>query len=188
VRGSPDNRWSEVFAEFAIKIRQNLKLGIYDLVVPRYSTTTDDDVAVTQVVLMESVKSYFDYMVTTLCGIPQIRLDGSADDWEKLLNDARALGRFDLQWWTGELVSVLEQFVAATNDNVDEDFWRSIYKCQDESGGPYVNGWINVFFPYLHAKAPRRRKFDVSSQVDDARAPNHGASDIVGLTRFHGRS
>ena len=28
-------------------------------------------------------------------------------------------------------------------------FWKSFYKLQDMSGGPYVTGWINVFFPCI---------------------------------------
>ena len=31
----------------------------------------------------------------------------------------------------------------------DVAFWRSIYKLEEGSGGPYTTGWIAAFFPYL---------------------------------------
>ena len=49
---------------------------------------------------------------------------------------------------------VLEQFVSAADGTVDADFWNSLYKYRSESGGPYINGWINVFFPYLNSSDP----------------------------------
>lgn len=149
-RGSQANDWPRVFDEFSTRIRENLKFGVYDIVVPKYSTTTADDVAVTQIVLMDAVQSYFSILLQSLCGIPEIHLEGSASDWEKLLSDARALERFDVQWWTAELIPVLEQFVGAAHDDVDKNFWVSLYKYREGSGGPYVDGWINVFFPYLN--------------------------------------
>jgi hypothetical protein len=47
------------------------------------------------------------------------------------------------------LLPILDQLVAAADGRADRAFWRSIYKQNADSGGPYVTGWINVLFPYL---------------------------------------
>jgi hypothetical protein len=39
----------------------------------------------------------------------------------------------------------------------DEEFWHSIYKASDQSGGPYVTGWITAFFAYI--QTPDGAKF-----------------------------
>jgi hypothetical protein len=44
---------------------------------------------------------------------------------------------------------VLDQFVAAAQGSADREFWQSLYKVGGDSGGPYVTGFVNVFFPYI---------------------------------------
>src|SRR5258705_9132 len=80
---------------------------------------------------------------------------------------------------------------------VDRGFWRSIYKCSEQSGGPYVTGWINVLFPYLDAGAPfhgsRRRSpiernpYAYSWQQDvAAKIEIHDIDDIEDADPFGG--
>jgi hypothetical protein len=38
--------------------------------------------------------------------------------------------------------------IAAARGRVNSRFWRSIYKLDDSSGGPFVTGWILAFFRY----------------------------------------
>jgi hypothetical protein len=105
--------------------------------------------AAAQVVLLDATQSYFAYTLVTMCGIPQIVLEGEPDDWMMLVQRTQGLSRFYLEWWTATLVPILEKFVAASQGEVDERFWRSIYKLGGGSGGPYLSGWIIAFFPYL---------------------------------------
>jgi hypothetical protein len=95
------------------------------------------------------MKSYFDARIVTLCGIPSITLLGTADDWRAIRRRAEVLSEFDLGSWIAALLPVLDQFVAAADGHADRSFWRSIYKIDSQSGGPYISGWINVLFPYL---------------------------------------
>jgi hypothetical protein len=146
-RGSTENPWPEVFDEFTTQIREHLGPETHDLLLPAFSTTGPTERAATQVVLLGAVRSYFSYDFITMCGIPQIVLEGTADDWQVVADRTRELGRFDLQWWTEPLGAVLAEFLAAVQGKVRGDFWRSIYKLNDGSGGPYTTGWITSFFP-----------------------------------------
>jgi hypothetical protein len=102
---------------------------------------------------MAAMRHYFDYTMLTRCGIPRVTLLGSVADWTQIRRRAEVLEEFDLRWWVRALVPVLDQLVAAASGRPDRAFWRSFYKWEDSSGGPYVSGWINVFFPYIEAKA-----------------------------------
>jgi len=54
---------------------------------------------------MDAMKSYFAYELETLCGIPQIRLEGSADDWHDLRERTEYLRRYDLEWWCDQMIA-----------------------------------------------------------------------------------
>jgi hypothetical protein len=54
---------------------------------------------------------------------------------------------------------VLGHFVSASKGDPDPEFWADFYNLGGGSGGPYVTGAINAFFPYLidkHAKTNTR--------------------------------
>ena len=88
-------------------------------------------------------------MLHTLCGIPAITLEGTTEDWEALAERAEAFAEFGLEAWIDLLRPILRQFVRASKGDVDPAFWRSLYKYEDQSGGPVITGWILGFFPYL---------------------------------------
>ena len=148
VKGSPDNPWPEVFDEFSEQIRKHVGDKTHYLLTPEFSTTGPTEKAAAQVVLMDSFKEYFDYTVMTLCGIPEITLEGTVDDWKKLRDRALGLAQYQLDWWITALKPVLDQFVAAASGSVDREFWSNFYKMKGASGGPYITGWICTLFPY----------------------------------------
>jgi Domain of unknown function (DUF4419) len=150
VKGSPENPWQGVFAEFSEAIRGHIG-DAHGLVVADFSTTGPVERAASEVVLLDAMQAYFSYEVHTICGIPSITLEGTAEDWRKIAGRVREFSRFDLAWWVEPLQPVLEQFVAAAEGKVNRKFWDSIYKWQGPrgSGSPYVSGWVLKLFPYL---------------------------------------
>ncbi len=149
IKGSLENPWPEVFGEFSSQIREHVGIATHDLLVPSFSTTSAVERAAAEVVLMASMRSYFSYELQTACGIPQIALEGTMDDWELLAERTRRLGEFGLDLWTATLAPILNEFVAAARGHVNTQFWQSIYKLEGGSGGPFCTGWITAFFPYL---------------------------------------
>jgi hypothetical protein len=149
VKASPENPWAEVFDEFTARIREHLGDGTHDLLLPAFSTTGTVERAAAQVVLLDAVQSFFSYEFHTLCGIPQVVLEGTAGDWENLAARIRKLGAFGLTWWTEALAPILDEFIAAVRGKANVRFWQSIYKQDHGSGGPYTSGWVTAFFPYL---------------------------------------
>ena len=86
---------------------------------------------------------------STLCGIPAVTLEGTAEDWQELAERAGELARFDLEWWLAPLGPVLRELAAAARGQVRRPFWESVYKFDSYSGGSAVTGWIAAFFPYF---------------------------------------
>jgi hypothetical protein len=48
---------------------------------------------------MDAMKSFFEYSVSTMCGIPEITLEGTPEDWRKIEEKTKALAKYDLEWW-----------------------------------------------------------------------------------------
>ncbi|MFD7448342.1 DUF4419 domain-containing protein [Kitasatospora sp. NPDC059827] len=129
---------------------------LVELFQPSFSTTTPDDVSSVLVALMDVVSPYYEFLWITLCGIPRIRLEGTAEDWALL---ARKVGEL-AEWfeplgpWFDGLRPVLAELAAtAAGGPVDEEFWRSLYKWESESGGNFVSGWITAFFAHTQTEA-----------------------------------
>lgn len=148
-KGSENNDWPGTFAEFSKKIQENTGAELLDLVTGNFSTTSPIEKAAFQITLMDAMKSYFTYSVTSLCGIPEITLEGTVRDWEKVEAKTRELAQYDLEWWTSELMPILREFTTAAAGKPDSDFWQSMYKWEHKgSGDAYITGWILKFFPY----------------------------------------
>ena len=155
-RMGEQNDWTSSFGEFCDKIKENTNVDINKVIIDDTSVATQNSTIVSQICLMESMKAYFDYTMMTMCGIPNVSLLGSKEDWKKLKEKVDSLcklnenDRLKLDWWLKHLVPVIDKIVdTGLNRNVDTEFWKNFAKKDGGSGGPYFSGWINVFYPYL---------------------------------------
>jgi hypothetical protein len=148
IKGSPENPWGEVIDEFSARLREHIG-PTHDLFVPRFSTTGPTERIAAEIVLLNAMQNYFEYVLRTLCGIPAITLEGTAEDWQALAERAGAFAEFDLEWWLTPLQPILQEFIATARGEVRRPFWESIYKFGSFSGGAAITGWITAFFPYF---------------------------------------
>ena len=152
VKGSPDNDWEQALGAFSEEIRKNVGDKIHGLLTPDFSTTGPVEKAASQIVLMNTFKEYFEYLLRTLCGVPSITLEGTVEDWKKLREKTLSLSRFDFKWWTDAVKPILDEFVNASSGMVNKEFWQSMYKISHGSGGPYITGWMITLFPYIGSR------------------------------------
>lgn len=145
--------WEAIFPDFSQKIKENTHKEIMDLVVADFSTTGIMEKAAFEITLMDGMSKYFQYSMSILCGIPEITLEGTVEDWKDIKTRTEQLQQYQLEWWTNELLPVLDQFIQAVEDKNDSKFWASIYDKKFVSIGcasePYITGWILKFFPYI---------------------------------------
>lgn len=148
IKGDANNDWQGCFNEFSDKLAEHIGKK-RDLIVSNFTTTGPIERAASEIVLMDSMKSYFKYGMRTMCGIPTITLTGEVSDWENIKERVANLTEYDLEWWTKPLSETINHLVEAAKGNPDIMFFDSLYKERGGSGGPFANGWINTLFPYL---------------------------------------
>lgn len=155
MKGAPDNDWEGAFGEFSEKIKGHIGPKNHEMIVSDFSTTGAVERAASEVVLMDAMQSYFEYGMMTMCGIPDIELTGTVEDWEKLYHKVDGWvfdGAADLAWWTRPLRQILACFIAAAKGQIDREWWESFYKENAGRGSgavSKVSGWINWLFPYV---------------------------------------
>ena len=148
----PSLLWEEIFPQFTEQIRKEVGGHLVETLTCNFSTTTSLEKTVSEITIMETVKSYFEFItIMIVCGIPEITLEGTPQDWEKVLNKARGLKEYKLEWWISQLEPLLEEFVKASKGTINKEFWRNMFKCHSPKscGAPETfDGWIIKFFPY----------------------------------------
>jgi hypothetical protein len=148
----PDSPWEDLFPEFTRQIAEHAGQELVDLMTADFSTTTPATKIASEATLMYAMKAYFEFIVMRfLCGIPEITLLGTPEDWQKVLEKTRALAKYDLAWWTKELEPLLTEFVRASNGHVNRKFWQEMFKYHSPekyAADKIVDGWIVKFFPY----------------------------------------
>jgi len=179
VKGKPDNDWPGAFAEFSAQIAQHVGDARRRLVVADFSTTDPISRAASEIVLMDAMRAYFAYEVRTSCGIPEVTLLGTRDDWRDVQHRAQALGEFDAADWVGAVSDVLDHFVRAYAGDADPKFWQRLYKPRGGSGGPFVTGWINVLFPYLPSRETR-----ANTEPNKLALRREGSADVYNGPNF----
>lgn len=156
--GSPKSPWRLAFPVFTDSISKYVNSDLSSLYVQSFSTTTYMEKAAYEISLMDGVSGYFQYEMSTACGIPLIKIEGTKDDWLKIKDNLNGFRGYNIDDWIDALEPIIQEFVNASDDNINHTFWTNIYKRKDESGGPYITGWIIKFFPYLNAGENKVRK------------------------------
>jgi len=170
---NPQSRWEKIFPEFTKQIAEHTGSEIINLLSSDFSTTTPVEKVASEITIMEAMKTYFEYTVLyAACGIPEITLKGTTEDWQKILDRTKLLGKYDLTWWTSELEPVLEEFVKASKGKIDKEFWKGMFKYHTnfvQCGGPVttIDGWIVKFFPYNN----ERRRNNLTTLSGSANLP-----------------
>ena len=155
-KGSIKNDWTTVFPEFTEQIGEYTGKELLNTTLLNFSTTTSAEKIAFEITLMEAMNNYFIYVVHTRCGIPNIILKGKTSDWELILEKTKELSKYELNWWVDDLIPILEQFINASKNQIDLEFWNNIYKNRKiGSGSPYITGWITKFFPYLKDRSEK---------------------------------
>lgn len=147
-RGSPENAWDGVIRDLSLAIRKHLG-SRYDELISDFGTTGPVERTACEVALLDAFQPYFEYRVVCICGIPEITLEGTTDDWRRLRGKVEHLTAYDLDWWLPHVREVCDQFVRASEGDIDLPHWKDIYKQERAYGADNVNGWLVKLVPYL---------------------------------------
>jgi len=125
-----------------------------ELIMPNFSTTTDDDKSVASIVMMGTLQSYFDYVLRGGCGFPSVTLQGEKSDWEEILLKVQQLSKYGslATEWTRLLIPVIQYMIASftqpTSPHVKSFWLRACHAVGADGSGSGVrtlSGWITAF-------------------------------------------
>lgn len=150
--GDTNSKWEKVFPQFIAQMNAYVDSELINVLTSDFSTTTELERIVSQITIMETMKGYFGYEIDGRgCGIPSITLEGTVEDWQKVLVKTQYLSKYDLQWWTSELCPIIENIIDTKKGKFHRNFWMKMVKIhsKDEYGSPdIITGWISTFYPY----------------------------------------
>ncbi|KAL1949118.1 hypothetical protein VTO73DRAFT_10924 [Trametes versicolor] len=117
-------------------------------ILPDFTTTTIKDSTVCSVLMMSTLKAYFEYYMDITCGIPTVTLEGTKADWERIVKRLERLYELgdEPSAWAIMLYPILRRFVSAFDGNPDTEFWKHVvYRQQEYCGQDDLSGWLTAF-------------------------------------------
>lgn len=155
-RGAPNNDWGRLACKFTELIGEKLTgKSALQAMNTEFSTTDATARVAHAITFMDVVKSYFEYRMYTMCGIPSIEVTGTKEDWSLMRAALALLDELELGSWRSQLDGVLAHFENAFDNKVDQAFWNDIFLEHGAFGSgdvTKISGWISTFFLYVNNK------------------------------------
>ena len=140
---------------------------LIEILSPNFTTTTFDSEIICKISIMGAFKKYFNYkMIICGCGVPYVVLDGTAEDYKKILAKAKELKKYDLDWYIDRITPHLEKMIEAKEGKIDKEYFKNMIQKSElvdikraVSGykiGEYMvdalSGWFLSFFAYIKSE------------------------------------
>ena len=157
--------WDGIVQEFVQKIEENVGKEVID-----------------------TLECNFYRLLMAGCGISNITLEGSLQDWEKIKSKLEFLSTKALKWWTKHLIPIIDKIILtkkyySEKNNLNQElieFWKGMIRLKGE-GGMYdphmINGWIVKFIPNLENEKP-----SVYEEIRETHVPEEIISCPMELT------
>lgn len=169
------------------EIQKNVKTDIVTWMTPSFTTTTTTDVMVANLAVMSTVREYFDQTFELSCGLSQLTLEGTLEDWQKLYEKTFELLKFKIKAideWCQLMLPVLKEFVQTYQGIVNNDFWQKICTSKRRGSGDQkcLRGWFVIFGAfddhgkYLLNTLEYVKETGIYGSLDDDSVPDCGLS------------
>lgn len=150
-----------------------------DWILPKFSTTTDNDKSVAAVVMMGTLKSYFEFTLNGGCGFPSVTLLGEKSDWKEILRRVQKLQEYgdESTEWSQLLTPIIKNIIASfdrPNSQKVKDFWlRACHSAGQDGSGPRetLSGWITAFCFFSETGARTKHFSDEQIRSGDLGMP-----------------
>ena len=164
-----ENKYFKKFSE-DIKKEMEKFLGteILDILSSDFSTSNYDSQVICNLSIMGAFKKYFDYeMDIAGCGIPYLILEGTSEDYKKIITKAKKLKNYEFAWYIDKIIPHVEKMVDAKEGKIDIDYFKNMIQKDQitvmKKGSSrfrlretkvdiidIICGWILNFFAYLN--------------------------------------
>ena len=157
VLGYNNNDWLGTLPDFEAALREKVKGDAANLAMDSFSTTTPEVHFTYVATMMCAMSNYFQYEVSTLCGIPEISIEGSLEDWQQLRTRFLRIAETFMQKttdgcsWVRGVLCFLDEFISVKSGGApNSNFWRDFYKFEGSrgSGSDHITGNVCILFPW----------------------------------------
>ena len=77
---------------------------------PNFSTTTKDSEIVCKMTIMGTFKQFFEFQLAIIgCGIPYLILEGTPDDYKKILAKCETLKKFKFELYINRIIPCIKK-------------------------------------------------------------------------------
>ena len=155
------------------KMEQYLGKQILETLSPDFSSTNIDSKLVCKMTIMSIFKKYFSFSINLcVCGIPYIILEGTNDDYKKIIEKCEQLKTYKFDWYIDRIIPVIQKMVEAKEGKIDVEFFKNIViknevdeevveRCHlQKKHIVKINGWILKFFGYTKSDDDRYYTFE----------------------------
>lgn len=146
------NSYDEIIPKLSNKIDEEiLDKTFKSWVETKFSTSTPKTQIVKKAMMLGIFNKYFDYCITE-CGISEITIKGTYEDWKTIYNNLNKLlefdykdNRYNIQQWYDGLRNFIIEFMKIKINNINVEFWMNFVNSNNEiSGGPIFKGNIQA--------------------------------------------
>ena len=124
--------------------------------VPSFSTTRAQDTIASAILVLATFQGYYKFSAATLCGIPNVYLLGTLEDWQRINHAVDDLCKYDNQarhmtQWLGMLKPVTQNLVDSFCGKPNPKFWSRVCAEVVPNGSGTagrVGGWVTAFNPF----------------------------------------
>ncbi|CAL4186922.1 unnamed protein product, partial [Meganyctiphanes norvegica] len=157
-RNLSNSDYSWLFLQFSDKVKENLKNPSYlDIITNDFSSSTSEQKMISNIMLMSSLRSYFEFSFVTACGIPGVEMKGTQNDWAMLLDKINRLESLlspinkylHLTEWFKKARNIFHKLYETYKGNPDAVWWSNILSWTERNRSgqhSYFSGWFPEFF------------------------------------------
>ena len=146
------------------KMIEYLGKKLLDTLTPNFSTTNYDSTIVCKISIMGAFKKYFDFeMFLCGCGVPYIILEGTSEDYKKIISKADELKKYEFDWYINRIIPHIQKMAEAKEGKIDKEYFINMIQKKEVTEtkyGPsglsknevqvdYLCGWFLNFFGYI---------------------------------------
>lgn len=136
-------------ASYVLRAAKSIGNNIDDYVCD-FSTTGINERIASQMIAISVLSKTANIRMLTACGIPEVHMQGTVKDWEKVKIMSKEL--IDADWYE-KMLPLLDGLIEASGGIVNTKFWDSFVNERSMSGtGPMFNGIIKSLFPRTKEK------------------------------------
>lgn len=121
--------WKIIFLDFVSQISEYTGKDVKNTLKPEFTTTTPVSLAVGQLTIMATMKHYFNYKVFVIgYGFPHITIEGSIEDWTKIVDKLSNLAKYQFELFTGKIISNINEIIETKKGYINNEFWKRMLK------------------------------------------------------------